>query len=140
MPRRSVGYDMEQSGLDLPGDLDRKPDSFPNTPDEEIVVAASASMQQAEQAPVVQAFSVTPEISERERREEEELEYERQKEQEREAQVRLNFKRTFLKEIVIYRVATVLDKVVECTGIKNSKSEKSLKIYKVREFSAFSFV
>lgn len=138
MPRRSVGYDMEQSGLDLPGDLDRKPDSFPNTPDEEIVVAASASMQQAEQAPVVQAFSVTPEISERERREEEELEYERLKEQDREAQVRLNFKRTFLKEIV--RVATVLDKVVECTGIKNSKPENFLKIYKAREFSAFSFV
>ena len=92
MPRRSIGYDMDQSGLDLPGDLDRKPDSFPNTPDEEVVVAASASIQQSEEAPVVQAFSVTPEVSERERREEEEREYERQKEQEREAQVGRHFK------------------------------------------------
>ncbi|XP_028402377.1 tight junction protein ZO-1-like isoform X2 [Dendronephthya gigantea] len=86
MPRRSVGYDMEQSGLDLPGDLDRKPESYPNTPDEEVVVAASAAGLQAEEVPVVQAFSVTPEVSERERREEEEREFQRKQEQEREFQ------------------------------------------------------
>jgi hypothetical protein len=87
MPRHSVGYDMDQSGLDLPGDLERKPENFPTTPDEEIVVAASASMEQSEPAPVVQAYSVTPEVSERERREEEEREFLRKQEQEREFQV-----------------------------------------------------
>ena len=90
MPRRSVGYDMDQSGLDLPGDLERKPENYPNPPDEEIVVAASASMEQSEQAPVVQAFSVTPEVSERDWREEEEREFQRKQEQEREFQVGLS--------------------------------------------------
>ncbi|CAB4012456.1 tight junction ZO-1-like isoform X3, partial [Paramuricea clavata] len=88
MPRRSVGYDMDQSGLDLPGDLERKPENYPNPPDEEIVVAASASMEQSEQAPVVQAFSVTPEVTERDWREEEEREFQRKQEQEREFQER----------------------------------------------------
>ena len=89
MPRHSVGYDMDTSGLDLPVDLERKPESYPNTPDEEVVVAATASMDQSEPTPVVQAFSVTPEVSERERREEEEREFQRKQEQEREFEVQL---------------------------------------------------
>ena len=75
---------MDQSGLDLPGDLERKPDSYPNTPDEEVVVAATASMDQAEP---LQAFSVVAKDTETDRREEEERELQRQQEQEREFQV-----------------------------------------------------
>lgn len=92
MPRRSIGYDIDQSGLDLPGDLERKPEDFPPPPaaaDEEFVVAALADMDQSESAPVVQAFSVTPEVSERDRREEEEREFQIKQEQEREFQVRI---------------------------------------------------
>jgi hypothetical protein len=95
MPRHSTGYDMEHSGLDLPGDLEHKPENFPNPPDEEVVIAASASMDQSEPAPVVQAFSVTPEVSERERREEEEREFLRKQEMEREFQVQSLSDRNF---------------------------------------------
>ena len=75
-------YDTDQSGLDLPEDVDRKSDDKPRTPDEEIV-AANATLQESEPGPVEQAYSVVS----RERHDDEEF----IRNQEQETDLRVGF-------------------------------------------------
>ena len=94
MPRVSVNYDADQSALDMTGELGDRPEdiSLPVSGTEEVVVAAQ-TMQQVEQAPTVQAYTVTHragddverEQAEARAREQREIE---EKEKEREYQMR----------------------------------------------------